>query len=83
MIKINKNIYKQLKKYEMYLRQAKHCYLMNCSSKTILDVLEIVRKCGYVGSVNVACSNCKLKFLQEIAKPYFEYQISLEKKGDN
>lgn len=83
MIKLNKSIYKKLQPYETYFRQAHYgCYLMNMSSLKILDILEIVKKCGYVGSVTVSCNNCKLKFMKEIGKYYFEYQKSLE-KGDN
>lgn len=73
MIKINKTYYKQLQKFEMYFRQSHFgSYLMNCSSKTTLDLLEIVRKIGYVGSVNVSCNSCKIKFFKEIAKEYFQ-----------
>lgn len=83
MIKINKTYYKQLQKFEMYFRQAHFgSYLMNCSAKTTLDLLEIVRKIGYVGGVNVSCNSCKIKFFKDIAKDYFTYQKSIE-KGDN
>ena len=83
MIKINKKIYKELQKFEMYFRQSYFgSYLMNCSSKTTLDLLEIVRKIGHVGSVNVSCNSCKIKFFKEIAKEYFNYQNTIE-KGDN
>jgi hypothetical protein len=83
MIKLNKKTYKALQPYETYFRQAYYgCYLMNMSALKITNILEIVRKCGYVGSVTVGCNSCKLKFMKEIGKEYFEYQKSLE-KGDN
>jgi ribosomal protein S8 len=78
---INKDTYKDLQKFEMYFRQAHYgSYLMNCSSKTTLEVVDIAKKCGYVGSVNVTCNSCKIKFFKEVAKEYFTYQKSIENK---
>lgn len=83
-MKINKTYYKLLQKYETYFRQAHYgSYLMNCSSKVTLEVVDIAKKCGYVGSVNVSCNSCKIKFFKEVAKVYFEYQKSIDKKGEN
>lgn len=81
---INKDTYKELQRFEKHLRSAFYgSYLMNCSSKTTLDVLEIVRKNGYVGSVNVSCNSCKIKFFKDIAKDYFTYQKSIAENKKN
>lgn len=83
MMNINKDIYKELQRFEIYFRQAYFgSYLMNCSSKTTLDLLEIVRKIGYIQGVNITCNSCRIKFFKEVAKEYFTYQNSITVKKE-
>lgn len=87
MVKINRNIYKQLQQYESFLRSAYYSsYIMNLSTSKFLEIIEIVRKGGWNGSANPTCNSCRIKVLKEIGKYYFEYQQSLtvkKEKGDN
>ena len=42
--------------------------------KTIYD---IVVKVGYNGRENFTCTRCRLKFIKEVGKVYFEYKQKL------
>lgn len=79
MIRLNKTTYNKLKKFEPHFRSAYYgCYLVNISSIAISEALDIAKKAGYTGSMNLSCSQCKLKFFKEVGKAYFEYQKSLD-----
>lgn len=78
MIKLNKNTYTKLRKFEPQFRSAYYgCYLVNISTIAINEALEIAKKAGYTGSMNISCGSCKLKFFKEVGKAYFEYQKQL------
>lgn len=87
MVKINRNIYKQLQQYESFLRSAFYgSYIMNLSTSKFLEIIEIARKGGWNGSANPTCNSCRIATLKQIGKYYFEYQKSLtvkKEKGDN
>lgn len=81
---ITKKIYKELQPFATYFRTAYYgSYYTNLSQLKITNILEIVRKCGYVGSVTTSCNNCVLRFLRDIGEAYFKFEKTLEKKGDN
>lgn len=78
MIKLNEKTYKELQQFATYFRQAYYgCYYTNLSQLKITNILEIVRRCGYVGSVTVSCNNCVLRFLRDVGEAYFNYEKSI------
>lgn len=83
MIKINKTTYKELQKFERHFRSVVYgSYIMNMSTKDKLELIEISRKIGYYEGVQIACNSCIIKFVGVIGKAYFEYQKTIEKKGE-
>lgn len=80
MIKINKKNYKKFQVYEQWLRTAHYgSYVMGISQLKITQLVELARSAGYTGSLVSSCNSCLIKFLREVAKPYFEYQKTLNK----
>lgn len=82
MIKISKNTYKKLQKFERHFRSVVYgSYIMNFGQKDKLELLELSKEIGYFDSVNIACNSCVIKWVNSIGKAYFEYQKSIEKGG--
>lgn len=83
-LNINKKLYKELQKYEKHFRSTVYgSYIMGMSTKEKMDLLELSRKIGYLQGVNIACNSCVIKWVKEIGKNYFEFQKTIEKKGEN
>lgn len=79
MIVLNNISYNKLGKYESMLSQAyKGNYYSGATVLILKEIYEIVKNCGYRKSANFSCNSCRLQFLSEVGKAYFQYQSDLK-----
>ena len=77
MIKLDNTTYKQLKEHENILAAAYKGNYLNAPYLTVKTIYDIVVKVGYNGRENFTCTRCRLKFIKEVGKVYFEYKQKL------
>ena len=75
-------IFNKLKKYENYLYTAKNAnYIRGLSSTQVAELEEIGKELD-LSFRNSHCPACVLKFMKQLATPYFEQKEKLELKKE-
>jgi hypothetical protein len=77
MIKLDNSSYKQLKEHENILAAAYKGNYLNAPYLTVKTIYDIVVKVGYNGQANFTCTRCRLNFIKEVGKAYFDYKQKL------
>lgn len=77
MIRLDNNTYKQLKEHENILAAAYKGNYLNAPYLTVKTIYDIVVKVGYNGQANFTCTRCRLNFIKEVGKAYFDYKQKL------
>lgn len=77
MIKVDNVSYKQLKEHENILAAAYKGNYLNAPYLTVKTIYDIVVKVGYNGQANFTCTRCRLNFIKEVGKAYFEFKQKL------
>ena len=77
MIRLDNNTYKQLKEHENILAAAYKGNYLNAPYLTVKTIYDIVVKVGYNGQANFTCTRCRLNFIKEVGKAYFDFKQKL------
>lgn len=78
MIVFNRKVYGELKQYETNFRQAVFGNYVNIPLVKVKEIYQKVKTIGYNKTAQFSCNSCRLKFLQEVGKAYFQYQSDLK-----
>ena len=74
------NIYNKLRKYEKYLYTAyKADYIRSLTTKEVDDLIAIGNELG-ISYNHRGCPVCLLKFIKQVAKPYYEQKDKFDAK---
>ena len=77
MIRLDNNTYKQLKAHENILAAAYKGNYLNAPYLTVKTIYDIDVKVGYNGQANFTCTRCRLNFIKEVGKAYFDFKQKL------
>lgn len=77
MIRLDNNAYKQLKEHENILAAAYKGNYLNAPYLTVKKIYDIAVKVGYNGRANFTCTRCRLNFIKEVGKAYFDFKQKL------
>ena len=70
--------FRKLQKYEHFLYTAEYSnYIRTLTTKQVDDMIKIAAEIDIIYSHN-HCPLCLLKFVQRVAKPYFEFKQKME-----